>query len=250
MRLRGRRAVVTGAGSGIGQAIAEGLGREGAAVVAADRNRERACETAERLLEKGARATGMSVDTRSRAQVETLFTEAIGWLGGLEVLVCAAGISPLNPFLDIPEAEWEEVIDVNLKGLFLCGQAAARHMREHRGGSIINVTSQLSEVAQPHSAHYAASKGGGKMLTKAMALDLAPYGIRVNALAPGLTNTPMTRLDTPEGWAENERFIDHIPLGRAARPEEMVGAAIFLASDEASYVNGSTLLVDGGYLAV
>jgi 2-deoxy-D-gluconate 3-dehydrogenase len=171
-------------------------------------------------------------------------------LGGLDIIVCAAGISPLTHFFDITEEEWDRVIDTNLKGLFLCGQAAARHMKDAGGGTIINITSQLSEVAQPKSVHYVASKGGAKMFTKGMVLDLAQYNIRINSLAPGLTNTNMTRLDTPEGWAEHQQFMSHIPMGRVGQPEDMVGAAIYLASDESSYVTGATILVDGGYLAL
>ena len=123
-------------------------------------------------------------------------------------------------------------------------------MKEAGGGVIINITSQLTEVAQPKSAHYVASKGGAKMLTKGMVLDLAKFGIRINSLAPGLTNTNMTRLDTPEGWKAHEEFMPHIPMGRVGQPEDMIGAAIFLASDDSAYVNGATILVDGGYLAL
>jgi NAD(P)-dependent dehydrogenase (short-subunit alcohol dehydrogenase family) len=250
MRLTDNKSIVTGGGSGIGRAIARGLASEGAAVVVVDLHLDRALETVESIRAEGRIAHGMQADIGQRQQVETVISTAVDQLGGLDTLVCSAGISPLSAFLDISEDEWDRVLEVNLKGLFLCGQAAARHMKDVGGGSIINVTSQLCEVAQPNSVHYAASKGGGKMLTKAMALDLSPFGIRVNAIAPGLTNTNMTRLETEEGWAENKQFIPHIPMGRPARPEEMVGAAVFLASEESSYVNGATILVDGGYLAV
>lgn len=250
MRLQNKKSIVTGGGSGIGQAIARGLASEGAAVVVADLLLDKVLETVESIKRTGQTAFGIQADISQRDEVDSMVSKSIDELDGLDILVCSAGISPLNAFLDITEDEWNRVLDVNLKGQFLCGQAVARHMKDAGGGSIINVTSQLCEVAQPNSVHYAASKGGGKMLTKAMALDLSPFGIRVNAIAPGLTNTNMTRLETEEGWAENQQFIPHIPMGRAARPEEMVGAAVFLASEESSYVNGATIVVDGGYLAI
>ena len=250
MRLKGRRSIVTGAGSGIGRAIAMGYAREGAAVVIADANQRSADETVQALRSNGHTAHAVQVDVRYREQVDHMMAHTLDSLGGLDIIVCAAGISPLTHFFDISEEEWDRVIDTNLKGLFLCGQAAARHMKDAGGGAIINITSQLSEVAQPKSAHYVASKGGAKMFTKGMVLDLTEYNIRINSLAPGLTNTAMTRLDTPEGRAEHEQFMPHIPMGRVGQPEDMVGAAIYLASDESSYVTGATILVDGGYLAL
>jgi len=250
MRLKGRRCIVTGAGSGIGRAIAMGYAREGALVAVVDANERGAAETVSAIRAESSAAESMRADVRFPKDVERMMAEAIGWLGGLDVLVCAAGISPVTHFLEISEEEWDRVIDTNLKGLFLCGQAAARHMKTAGGGVIINVTSQLAEVAQPKCAHYVASKGGAKMITKGMVLDLAQYNIRINSLAPGLTNTPMNPLDTPEGMAEYAGIMSHIPMGRPGQPEDMVGAAIFLASDESSYVTGATLLVDGGYLAL
>ena len=216
----------------------------------ADVHLSSARDTVERVRGEARAVFGIQCDVGRCDEVEVMVSTSIDRLGGLDILVCSAGISRTTAFLDITEGEWDEVLTVNLKGQLLCGQAAARHMKETGGGSIINITSQLCEVAQPNAVHYAASKGGGKMLTKAMALDLSPFGIRVNAIAPGLTNTDMTRLDTDEGWAENRQLIPHIPLGRPGQPEEMVGAAVFLASDESSYVNGATIAVDGGYLAV
>jgi NAD(P)-dependent dehydrogenase (short-subunit alcohol dehydrogenase family) len=250
MRLKGKRALVTGAGSGIGRAIARGFAAEGAAVIVADLIRDRARETTESLLAAGHSAYAVQADVSRKQQVDAMIQTAIDQFGGLDTLVCGAGISPMTPFLDISEEEWDRVIDINLKGPFLCGQAAARHMKGAGGGVIINITSQLTEVAQPKSVHYVASKGGAKMMTKGMVLDLARFKIRINAIAPGLTNTAMTRLDTAEGWAEHEEFMSHIPMGRPGLPEDMIGAAVYLASDDSAYVNGATILVDGGYLAL
>lgn len=249
MKLKGKRSLVTGAGSGIGRAIARGFAKEDAAVVIADLDGDSARQVAEDLVRAGNQAYALQADVSEKKSVDAMMRAAIDRMGGLDVVVCGAGISPLTSFLDISEEEWDRVVDINLKGPFLCGQAAARHMKEAGGGVIINITSQLTEVAQPKSAHYVASKGGAKMLTKGMVLDLARFGIRVNSLAPGLTNTNMTRLDTPEGWKAHEEFMPHIPMGRVGQPEDMIGAAIFLASDDSAYVNGATLLVDGGYLA-
>ncbi|MFN4140495.1 SDR family NAD(P)-dependent oxidoreductase [Aestuariivirga sp.] len=250
MRLKSRKCIITGAGSGIGRAIAKGYAREGATVVIADASLRGAEETATSIRAEGFIAEAITVDVRFRDQVEHMMFCALERLGGLDIMVCAAGISPVTHFLDISEEEWDRVIDTNLKGLFLCGQAAARHMKTAGGGVIINVTSQLSEVAQPKCTHYVASKGGAKMITKGMVVDLAQYNIRINSLAPGLTNTPMNPLDTPEGMAEYVKVMPHIPMGRVGQPEDMVGAAVFLASDESSYVTGATVLVDGGYLAL
>jgi NAD(P)-dependent dehydrogenase (short-subunit alcohol dehydrogenase family) len=249
-RLHERAAVVTGAGSGIGRAIALAFAAEGARVLCADINAAAARQTAQAIRAAGGQALARQVDVSRRTAVERMVSTALAAWGRVHILVAAAGIGPSAPFLDLAEAEWDRVLEVNLKGLFLCGQAVGRHMAEAGGGVIINVTSQLSEVAQAGSAHYMASKGGAKLLTKAMAIELAAYGIRVNALAPGLTNTAMTRLDTPDGRASRAKLFDHIPMGRAAEPDEIAQAAVFLASDEASYVTGASLFVDGGYLAL
>jgi NAD(P)-dependent dehydrogenase (short-subunit alcohol dehydrogenase family) len=250
MRLEGKNAIISGAGSGIGRAIAIGFAAEGAGVIAVDIVADRALSTAAEIRDAGGKAEAVAADVSRRQDVANMMEVALASFGRIHVLVSVAGIATVRPFLELPEAEWDEIMAVNLKSQYLCGQIVGRHMAERGGGSIINVTSQLADVAQPMSAHYQASKGGGKMLTKSMALDLAQFDIRVNALAPGLTDGGMDT-DRSDAWrARREKLVDRIPLHRAARPEEMVGAAVFLASDEASYVTGSTLLVDGGYLAV
>lgn len=252
MRLQGRNAIVTGAASGIGRAIAIGFAREGARVAAADINLAGAESTAESIRAAGGEAYAAEVDVARKDRVDAMVARAIGAFGRIHVLVAAPGTSTDRHFLDLPEDEWDRVLAVNLKSLFLCGQAVARHMAQHGGGSIINITSQCGDVAMANSAHYHASKGGGKMLTQAMALDLAAHGIRVNAIAPGLTETALTARHylSEEGMAHRRAVLAHTPLARAAAPEEMVGAAVFLASDESSFVTGTTLYVDGGYLAV
>jgi NAD(P)-dependent dehydrogenase (short-subunit alcohol dehydrogenase family) len=254
MRLQGRSAIVTGAGCGIGRAIALGFAAEGASVVSADIIAERAHSTAEEILAGGGRARAVTADVSKRDQVHAMVEAAVGDFGQVDILAAVAGIATVRDFLELPDEEWDEVIAVNLTGQFLCGQEAARRMVQTGGGAIINVTSQVAEVAQPMSAHYQASKGGGKMLTKSMALDLIPHGIRVNALAPGLTDGgDQSWMETDRGRAwkpHREKLLERIPMHRAAMPQEMVGAAVFLASDESSYVTGTTIVVDGGYLVV
>jgi NAD(P)-dependent dehydrogenase (short-subunit alcohol dehydrogenase family) len=254
MRLEGKNAIISGAGSGIGRAIAIGFAAEGAGVVVADIIADRALSTTAEIREAGGNAEAITADVSRRPDVEKTLEAAVASFGRIHVLVSVAGVATVRPFLELPESEWDEIMAVNLKSQYLCGQVVGRHMADCGGGSIINVTSQLADVAQPMSAHYQASKGGGKMLTKSMALDLAQFKIRVNALAPGLTDGgDQSWMDTDRGRAwrpHREKLLERIPMHRAARPEEMVGAAVFLASDEASYVTGSTLLVDGGYLAI
>jgi glucose 1-dehydrogenase len=254
MRLGGKNAIISGAGSGIGRAIAVGFAAEGAGVVVADIIADRALSTTAQIREAGGKAEAVTADVSRRPEVEKILEAALASFQRIHILVSVAGIATVRPFLELPEAEWDEIMAVNLKSQYLCGQIVGRHMAERGGGSIINVTSQLADVAQPMSAHYQASKGGGKMLTKSMALDLVQFNIRVNALAPGLTDGgDQSWMDTERGRAwrpHREKLHERIPMHRAARPEEMVGAAVFLASDEASYVTGSTLLVDGGYLAI
>ena len=251
MRLSGKHAIVTGAGSGIGRAVALGFSREGAGVVAADVDPARARETALAIEEAGGLAVAVQVDVSDKASVDALLGAALFRFERIDVLFNNAGVSSRAPFLEMTEAEWDRVLGVNLKGQFLVGQAVARHMVERGGGgSIINTSSQLAEgAANPRSAHYLASKGGSRMLTRGMAVDLAPHNIRVNALAPGVTVTNLTRqrLDDDAEW--RRIALERVPLGRFAEPDDLVGACIFMASDESRYMTGATLVVDGGYTA-
>jgi NAD(P)-dependent dehydrogenase (short-subunit alcohol dehydrogenase family) len=248
-RVEGKVALVAGAGGGIGGTAAEGLAREGAAVACADIDAAAAEATAAQIRAAGGRATAIVLDVRDRSAVDQAVAGTVRAFGRLDVLLDCAGISHGGSFLDLDHSEWERVIAVNLTGMFHLGQAAARQMaRQGGGGSIINVTSQLAEVARPERAAYIASKGGGRSLTHAMALDLAAHGIRVNAVAPGPTLTGLTLAS----YADPERrraTIAQIPLGRLGEPQDLVGAVLFLASDESRWMTGSTVTVDGGYNA-
>jgi NAD(P)-dependent dehydrogenase (short-subunit alcohol dehydrogenase family) len=217
-------------------------------VVCADIDAAAAEATAAQIRAGGGRAATLGLDVRDRAAVDAAVAATVREFGKLDVLLDCVGVSQIAAFLDLDPAEWDRIIAVNLSGMFHLGQAAARQMvHQGSGGSIINVTSQLAEVARPERAAYVASKGGGRSLTHAMALELAPRGIRVNAIAPGPTLTGLTRAS----YADPERrrtTIAQIPLGRMGQPEDIVGAIFYLASDESRWVTGSTITVDGGYL--
>jgi len=246
-RVDAKVALVGGAGGGIGGAGAEGLAREGAAVACADLDAAAAEAVASRIRAAGGRAIAIALDVRDRSAVDHAVAGTVREFGRLDVLVDCAGISHSGDFLDLDPAEWDRIIAVNLTGMFHLGQAAARQMvRQGGGGSIINVTSQLAEVARPERAAYVASKGGGRSLTHAMAIDLAVHGIRVNAIAPGPTLTGLTRAsyEDPE---RRRATIAQIPLGRMGDPQDLVGAILFLASDESRWATGSTVTVDGGW---
>jgi NAD(P)-dependent dehydrogenase (short-subunit alcohol dehydrogenase family) len=247
-RFEGKVVLVAGAGGGIGGAGAAGLGREGAAVVCADIDAAAAEATATQIRGANGRAAALGLDVRDRPAVEAAVAMTVREFARLDVLLDCAGVSQTASFLDLDPGEWDRIIAINLTGMFHLGQAAARQMvRQGVGGSIINVTSQLAEVARPERAAYVASKGGGRSLTHAMALELAPHGIRVNAIAPGPTLTGLTRAS----YADPERrraTIAQIPLGRMGEPDDIVGAILYLASNESRWVTGSTVTVDGGYL--
>ncbi len=253
-RVAGKVALVAGAGGGIGGAGAEALAREGAALFCTDIDAAAAEATAGRIRAAGGHAAARRLDVRDRAAVDEAVAAAVREFGRLDILLDCAGINHRGNFLDLDAAVWDRIIAVNLTGMFHLGQAAARQMVRQGasaigGGSIINVTSQLAEVARPERAAYVASKGGGRSLTHAMAVDLAGHGIRVNAIAPGPTLTGLTRASytDPEARRATEALI---PLGRLGQPDDLVGAMLFLASDESRWVTGSTVTVDGGYLAV
>jgi glucose 1-dehydrogenase len=249
-RVEGKVALVAGAGGGIGGAGAEGLAREGAAVFCTDSDGAAAEATAARIRAVGGRGAAAALDVRDRAAVDAGVAAVVREFGRLDIALESAGIAHRLHFLDVDAETWDRVIAINLTGMFHLGQAAARQMvKQGGGGSIINVTSQLAEVARPDRAAYVASKGGARSLTHAMAVDLAAHRIRVNAIAPGPTLTGLTRANytDPEARRATEAMI---PLGRLGEPDDLVGAVLFLASDESRWVTGSTVTVDGGYLTI
>ncbi|HEY3613004.1 MAG TPA: SDR family NAD(P)-dependent oxidoreductase [Gaiellales bacterium] len=238
-----RVAIVTGAGSGMGRATAIRLARDGCDVVVAELDPARAAAVAEEI---GAAAVAVALDVSDAAAVDALVADTVARSGRLDVMVANAGVPHGAPFLELDLATWERVLAVNLKGVFLCGQAAARAMiAGGRPGAIVNVASTYSEVTAEGASAYSASKGGVRMLTKSMAFELGPQGIRVNAVGPGWIQTGMNPLDDP---AQIEQLEPTIPLRRIGLPDDVADVIAFLASEDARYVSGQTLFVDGGWL--
>jgi NAD(P)-dependent dehydrogenase (short-subunit alcohol dehydrogenase family) len=245
MRLAGKVALVTGAQQGIGKAIALAYGREGASVVInyVD-GRAAADEIASRISALEHKAVVVAGDVSKAADVARLM-EAGRTLGGIDVLVNNAGIFPRVDFLQMTETQWDEVLDVNLKGTFLCTQAAAREMVERgRGGAVINLASGAAFRSSPRGVHYVASKAGIVGVTRAAALELAPHRVRVNAIAPGLTDTAQPRYGMSE--EELQAAGRQVPLGRIGTPEDVAELAVFLASEESRHITGQTIHVNGG----
>lgn len=250
--LAGKVALVTGAASGMGRAICLGFAEEGAAAIVAADVRERPREGGEPthvLLEQmGCRSRFVRCDVSSVADLERAVQAALG-LGGLDVMVNNAGVVGPEDFLNTTEAEYDRVLDVNVKGVFFGAQAAARVMKERGGGSIINVSSVGGIRGSGSWPAYCTSKGAVRLLTYSLGDLLGQYGIRVNALHPGLIDTEMNRADTRLIHADGA-WEGRVPLGRSGAPADVAGAAVFLASDLAAYVNATSLVVDGGRLAV
>ena len=245
MRLAGKVALVTGAQQGIGKAIALAYGREGASVVVNYLDNQAAAEEiASQIRALGQRAVPIAGDVAQAADVRRM-VEAGESLGGIDILVNNAGIFPRVEFLDMTEAQWDEVLNVNLKGTFLCTQAVAQKLVERgRGGAVINLASSAAFRSSPRGVHYVASKAGIVGVTRATALELAPYRVRVNAIAPGTTDTAQPRYGMSE--EELQAAGRQVPLGRMGTPEDVADLAVFLASEEARHITGQTLHVNGG----
>lgn len=248
MKLKGRTAVVTGAGRGIGFAVARRLLQEGAAVLVCDVREDR-LERALSLLKETGRVFGVLADVADEGDVERLFATADREFGRLDVLVNNAGIARLAPFVELSTAVWDETIRVNLRGAFLCARAAAQRMRRQRSGVMVHVSSTNGLRGEAEMAHYNASKAGIALLSKTIAVELGPYNVRSVAVCPGYILTELSR----EVGATDEfirEYVRKIPLGRYGTPEDVAAAVAFLCSDDAGFITGVELVIDGGQLAV
>jgi NAD(P)-dependent dehydrogenase (short-subunit alcohol dehydrogenase family) len=238
-----KTAVVIGGTSGIGEAIALGFAADGADVVATSRTPEEVAATAEAVRDAGATTIEATCDVTDRESIRTLRDRVVDEVGEVDVLVNSAGTAARSEFLELDEASWEQVLDVQLTGVFRTCQEFARGMD---AGSIVNISSMSADLARTRLAPYCAAKAGVNALTRCAAKELAP-AIRVNAIAPGFVITPMTKEEYGEGTAFREQINDRTPLGRVAEREEIVGAAVYLASDASSFTTGEVMFVDGGF---
>jgi len=246
-RLEGKVAAITGGNQGIGLGIAQRFIQEGAAVAICYRSDKDGAESvAEGLRSGGGKAVAIQADVSKLADGQRFISEAVSQVGGLDILVNNAGVEKRASFWDVTEADYDFVLNVNLKGLFFVTQAMVRYlMQTKRPGKIINLSSVHEELPFPHFSSYCASKGGVKMLTRNLSIELAPFNITINNIAPGAIETPINKnlLNDP---VKLNSLLENIPLRRLGKPEDVASIAAFLASDESSYVTGTTFVVDGG----
>ncbi|HNW96263.1 MAG TPA: SDR family NAD(P)-dependent oxidoreductase [Candidatus Paceibacterota bacterium] len=234
-------AIVTGSGQGIGLGIATALAKEGCNVVISDINQATSEQAAQEIVKLGVKSLAIKCDVSNKVEVDNLIAKTIESFGRLDILVNNAGIFPFKPFMEMQEADWDKVMNVNLKSMFLCSQAAAKVMKE--GSKIVDTSSIASMVGFEGLVHYCASKGGVNGMVRAMALELASKKINVNAVAPGAINTPGAA--APE--ETKKQTIAAIPLARMGEPEDIANAVVFLASEKADYITGQIIVVDGGW---
>jgi NAD(P)-dependent dehydrogenase (short-subunit alcohol dehydrogenase family) len=251
MELEGKVAIITGGRRGMGRIHALKLAEAGAKVVVSDISQEDCQKVVEEIKERKAEALAVKCDVSKREEVEEMVKKTVEEFGKVDILVNNAGICQFVPFLEMTEEDWDRTLDINLKGYFLCAQAAAREMAKQKSGVIINIASVAmgqQGIGFSNIAHYCASKGGIVALTEALAVELAPYNIRVNAISPGMIETPMID-PIKQDPKMIEAMLARIPLHRVGKPEEVANLVLFLASDKSSYMTGSTVVIDGGWLA-
>jgi NAD(P)-dependent dehydrogenase (short-subunit alcohol dehydrogenase family) len=249
--LKGKIAIITGARRGMGRSHALTLARAGAKVVVADISLEDCQKVVDEIKKAKGEALAIKCDVTKKAEVDEMVRKAVEKFGKIDILVNNAGICQFKPFLELTEEEWDRTLDINLKGYFLCAQAAAKEMVKKKSGVIVNIASvAMGQVGMgfQNLAHYCASKGGIVAMTETLALELAPYNIRVNAISPGMIETPMIDPIKSDPKAM-EATLAQVPMHRVGKPEEVSDLVLFLASDASSYMTGSTVVIDGGWLA-
>ena len=245
-KIAGKVALVTGGSKGLGQAMALGLGEAGARVVVTSRTVSLIEETANEIVKKGGDAIAIPVDVNDSQSIEQMISRATNHFGGVDILINNAGIAPMKRTMDTEIEEWDNVLNTNLKSAFLTSKAAAKWMMKQRKGKIINIGSVLGYLATNVAMPYCVSKAGIAHMTRALAIEWAPYGINVNCIAPGYFETEMT-LEARGDEAHMKFLKFKIPFKRLGKPQEIVGAALFLASEASDYMTGGVLYIDGGY---
>ncbi len=249
--LKNKVALITGARQGMGKSHAIALAKHGAKVVVTDINQADCQKVVDEIKKSGGEAIALKLDVADKSEVDSVVATIVKKFGQLDILINNAGIAQFKPFLELSEEDWDRTIDINLKGEFLCAQAAAKVMKERKGGVIVNIASVAmgqQGIGIPNIAHYCASKGGIVAMTEALATELASFNIRVNAIAPGMIETPM--IDVVKSDPKTlEAMLQRVPLKRVGRPEEVSELVVFLASDSSSYMTGSVVVIDGGWLA-
>lgn len=249
--LKGKVAIITGAKQGMGKTHALLLAKAGAKVVVSDISQDECQKVADEIKSAGGEAIAMRCDISNKNEVDEMIGSTIKEFGKIDILVNNAGYLEYASFLEMTEAQWDKTMNINLKGYFLCSQAAAKEMAKQKSGAIVNIASiAMGQVGVgfPSISQYCASKGGIVALAEAMAIELAPYNIRVNTIAPGMIDTPMANIAKTDK-KQMDAMLSRLPIKRPGKPEEISSAVLFLASDASSYMTGSVVVVDGGWLA-
>ena len=251
LELKDKVAIITGARRGMGKSHALKLAKVGAQVVVSDISQEECQSVVDEIKKEKGEAIAVKCDATKKEEVDNMIKAAVDKWGKVDILVNNAGICQFKPFLELTEEEWDRTLNINLKGYFLCAQAAAKEMAKQKSGVIINIASVAmgqQGIGFPNIVHYCASKGGIVGMTEALAVELAPYNIRVNAISPGMIETPMID-PVKQDPKIMEAMLARVPMRRVGKPEEVSNLVLFLASDVSSYMTGSTVVIDRGWLA-
>jgi NAD(P)-dependent dehydrogenase (short-subunit alcohol dehydrogenase family) len=249
MKLKDKVALITGAGRGLGRAMALAFAKEGAHVVISEIDMLAAEKVVDEVKALGRRSLGIKANVADKREVEEAVRTIMREFGKIDILVNNAGVVVVGPSQELEESNWDRIIDVDLKGVFLCSQVVAREMIRQRGGNIVNIASTAGMMGLPERASYCSAKAGVIGLTRVLACEWARYNINVNAIAPGFCRTEMVRDSIRKGRFDEKAIVRKVPAGRMGEPEDIANAAVFLASEGSNYITGHTLVVDGGWSA-